>query len=78
MDKDKREYLILLVVFILICLLVLLIVILINNINLIKQDAIIYGMERHGFSQCNCLDSNSQYVNINLGKLNRQTIDVNI
>jgi len=37
-----------------------------KNVEEIKTDPIIYGMEKHNFNSCSCIDENFQSVNIQL------------
>lgn len=67
MNKDKKEYFTLLAVFILILILVFTIVVFIKNINLIKNDALLYGMEKHDFYQCSCLKNSGGMITVNNG-----------
>ena len=39
-----------------------------KNVQEIKQDPIIYGMEKHEFSSCTCYDIDGKYTNIVLDK----------
>lgn len=45
---------------------VLAIIALAKNIDEIKTDPIIYGMEKHEFNSCTCFDQESRAVHINL------------
>jgi len=47
-----------------IILFVLAIIVLAKNVEEIKNDPIIYGMEKHNFNSCSCTDENFQTVRI--------------
>lgn len=42
---------------VIICIFIFTTVILVKNINLIKTDPLVIGMEKHNFSSCNCYDN---------------------
>ena len=43
------------------------IILLYKNIEEIRNDPIIYGMEKHEFSSCTCFTDDFQYTTITLG-----------
>lgn len=47
-----------------IILFILAMIILVKNINEIKKDPILYGMEKHNFNSCSCTDQNFQTIRI--------------
>ena len=49
-----------------IILFVLAIILLAKNIEEIKSDPIIYGMDKHDFSSCTCYEPSGRFVEINL------------
>ena len=68
-DKMKEEtYRLIMVVslWIGIILFLLAIILLSKNIDEIKTDPIIYGMEKHYFSSCSCYSNNGEFTTITL------------
>ena len=64
MKEDKFRLLMVAAVYISIILFVLGIILLAKNVREIKEDPIIYGMEKHNFNMCTCYKPDGQYVNI--------------
>ena len=64
MKEDKFRLLMVAAVYISIILFVLGIILLAKNVREIKEDPIIYGMEKHDFNMCTCYQPDGQYVNI--------------
>lgn len=56
-------FLILITIFIVV--MIFTIIILVKNIDLIKQDPLVYGMERMDYDSCDCIDSYGKVWNVN-------------
>ncbi len=50
-------------------LLVLAIIAVLKNVEEIKTDPIIYGMEKHDYNSCTCFNENNRPVHINLAEI---------
>ena len=60
MNEDKKQTLFLILLLIAIILLVVSLSVLIKNRNIIVSDPLMYGMDVHNFTSCNCYDDVGQ------------------
>jgi len=63
-SEQKYQWIMMVGLYVGIILFILAMVILVKNVNEIKKDPIIYGMEKHNFNSCSCTDQNFQTVRI--------------
>ena len=60
MDKETKDGLFLVLMFILILLLLMMIILFVKYKNIIVTDALTYGMEKHEFQYCLCIDKSGE------------------
>ena len=62
--NDIKQIVFLVLIFVAICLMLFLIITLIQNKNLIMSDALSYGMNKHNFTFCSCVDDSGNFYEI--------------
>lgn len=68
MKEEKYRLIMIVGLYLGIILFILAIILLAKNIQEIKTDPIIYGMEKHEFNSCTCFDVDGKFTIINLEK----------
>lgn len=65
MNESKVRVLMVVGFYITIILLIVVVMILVKNVNEIKTDPIVYGVDKKGFEMCSCYDSEGNNYNYN-------------
>lgn len=63
--KEKTQIIFNILLFIAILSLIYTTVVITKNVNIIKTDALLFGMKAHNYSSCICYDKDGKTVNIN-------------